>query len=86
MNPNIRNCVTLNAKSFWLDLDISTLEKRLVKSKTRPLLINKNIRLNLEKIYKERKNIYSLANYRIDCNKLTVDLITKKIITLYENN
>ena len=86
MNPNIRNCVTLNAKSFWLDLDISTLEKRLVKSKTRPLLINKNIRLNLEKIYKDRKNIYSLANYRIDCNKLTVDLITKKIITLYENN
>jgi len=86
MNPNIRNCVTLNAKSFWLDLDIGTLEKRLVKSKTRPLLINKNIRLNLEKIYKDRKNIYSLANYRIDCNKLTADLITKKIITLYENN
>jgi len=80
MNPNIRNCVTLNAKSFWLDLDMSTLEKRLVKSKKRPLLINKNIRLDLEKIYKERKNIYSLANYWIDCNKLTTDLITKKII------
>jgi len=86
MNAKIRDCVTLNAKSFWLHLDTDLLEKRLVNSKKRPLLVNKNIRINLEKIYKERKSTYSLANYKIDCNNLTPNLIQKKIITLYEND
>ena len=86
MNTKIRDCVILNTKSFWLYLDINLLEKRLVESKRRPLLNNKNIRIDLEKIYKERKNTYSLANHKIDCDNLNTDLITKKIIALYENN
>ena len=87
MNPRTRNHVLSNSKSFWLDLDLTLLEKRLIKSRTRrPLLNNINIRKTLEKIYKERKSTYALANYRIDCNNLTQDLITGKIIKLYENN
>ena len=86
MNAKIRDCVILNTKSFWLHLNINLLEKRLVGSKKRPLLNNKNIRLDLEKIYKERKTTYSLANHKIDCNNLNTNLITKKIIALYENN
>ena len=85
MNAEIRNCVILNTKSFWLHLNINLLEKRLVNSKKRPLLTNKKIRLDLEKIYEERKDTYSLANYKIDCDNLTTDLIKKKIIKLYEN-
>jgi len=86
MNPKIRDCVISNTKSYWLYLNLDLLEKRLINSRKRPLLINKNIRLDLEKIYNERKSTYSLANYKIDCNNLSTDLITKKIITLYENN
>ena len=86
MNPKIRDCVISNTKSYWLYLDLDLLEKRLINSRKRPLLINKNIRLDLEKIYNERKSTYSLANYKIDCNNLSTDLITKKIITLYEDN
>jgi shikimate kinase len=86
MNKKIRNYVISNTKSFWLHLDINLLEKRLINSKKRPLLVGRNIRLDLEKIYKDRKNIYSLANHKIDCNNLTAKSITKKIITLYENN
>ena len=86
MNAKIRECITLNSKSFWLHLDLSLLEKRLVNSKKRPLLNNKNIGIDLNKIYKERKATYSLADHKIDCNNLTTNLITKKIITLYENN
>ena len=86
MNAKIRNCVILNTKSFWLHLDANLLEKRLVNAKKRPLLNNKNIRIDLEKIYKERKTTYSLANHKINCNNLTTNLITKKIIFLYENN
>ena len=85
MNTKIRDYVILNTKSFWLHLDINLLEKRLVNSKKRPLLINKNIRINLEKIYKERKDTYSLADYKIDCNNLNTNLVTEKIITLYGN-
>ena len=86
MNPKIRDCVISNTKSYWLYLNLDLLEKRLINSRKRPLLINKNIRLDLEKIYNERKSTYSLANYKIDCNNLSTDLITKKIITLYEDN
>jgi len=86
MNAKIRSCVILNTKSFWLHLDTNLLEKRLVNAKKRPLLNNKNIRIDLEKIYKERKTTYSLANHKINCNNLTTNLITKKIIFLYENN
>ena len=86
MNPKIRDYIILHTKSFWLHLDINLLEKRLVKSKKRPLLINNNVKLDLERIYKKRKNIYALAKYKIDCNNLTADLIKKKIITLYEND
>ena len=86
MNAKIRDCAIEEGRSFWLKLDLSLLEKRLLNSKKRPLLVNKNIRLDLEKIYKKRKATYSLANYKIDCNNLTVKLIIKKIIKIYEND
>ena len=86
MNAKIRDSVILDTKSFWLHLDLNLLEKRLLGTKKRPLLINKNIRFDLERIYKERKDTYSLADYKIDCNDLTANSITKKIITLYEND
>ena len=86
MNPIIRKSILLNCESFWLDLDAALIEKRLIKSKKRPLLNNKNLKQILEKIYNERKNIYALANHKIDCNNLTTDLIINKIIKLYEND
>ena len=86
MNIKIRDFVLSNTKSFWLNLNVSLLTKRLINSKKRPLLNNKNINMTLEKIYNERKDTYSLANYKIDCNNLTTDLIVKKIIKLYEND
>ena len=86
MNAKIRDSVILDTKSFWLHLDLNLLEKRLLGTKKRPLLIHKNIRFDLERIYKERKDTYSLADYKIDCNDLTANSITKKIITLYEND
>ena len=86
MNSKIRKNILVNSESFWLDLDVKLIEKRLMKSKKRPLLNNKNLGIALEKIYIERKNIYARANYRIDCNRLNLNLITSKIIKLYANN
>ena len=86
MNKKIRKGILLNAKSFWLDLDLKLIEKRLIKSKKRPLLDKKNLKETLEKIYKERKSTYASANYRIDCEKLNAKSITNKIIKIYANH
>jgi shikimate kinase len=86
MNPRIRKQILLSSKSFWLDLDIESIEIRVKNLKKRPLLNTHNIKNTLEKIYKERKKTYELANYKINCNKLSANLIANKIIKLYGNN
>jgi len=86
MNSIIKKNVLSNCQSFWLDLDIDLLKKRLVKSRKRPLLNNENLKETLKKIYKERRITYAAANYRIKCNNLSKNLITDKIIKLYANN
>ena len=37
---------------------------------------------NIDKLINERKKIYSLANYMINCEKLTLNQISNKIIKL----
>ena len=86
MNSKIKKSILLNSVSFWLDLDIKTLEKRLKKSKKRPLLNEKNLGNSLKQIYKERENTYAAANYKINCSKLNINLTTDRIIKLYANN
>ena len=86
MNKKIRDYVLSHSKSFWLNINMPLLAKRLINSKKRPLLNNKNIKLTLEKIYSERRSVYSLANYKVDCNSLNTNLIVNKIAKLYEND
>ena len=85
VNSEIRRLVIKTCVSFWLDLHPKLIEKRVKNSKKRPLLNNNNLTETLEKIYYERKKIYSLANFKIDCNKMKLDLIVNKIINLYVN-
>jgi len=86
MNSTIRKTILLNCKSFWLHLDTKLIEKRIIKSKKRPLLNDNNLKQTLEKIYNDRKDIYATANYRIIGDRLNKNLITNKIIKLYANN
>ena len=84
MNKIIRNYVLKKCISIWLDVPINKLNDRIKKNIKRPLLDKKNNQLMLEKIYKERKNIYKLANHKIECGMLNKKNITKKIIEIYE--
>ena len=86
MNKKIRKGILLNAKSFWLDLDLKLIEKRLIKSKKRPLLNNENSKKILEKIYNKREKNYATADHKINCTGFSVKLITNKIIKIYANN
>ena len=86
INSKIRKKILSSCVCFWLDLDLKLIEKRLIKSKKRPLLNNKDLGKALEKIYNERKDTYAFANYRIKCDRLNINLTTGKIIKLYANS
>ena len=84
LNNNIRKNVKKLSTSFWLDVSIDELVKRLKNSNQRPLLHKKNIGDELKKIYFERKKIYNEADYRIKCKSLKPGEIVEKILNLYE--
>ena len=85
MNKNIRSLILKNSLSFWLDLNLKTINQRVKWNKKRPLLYEENTEKIIKKLYSERKNIYKLATYKINCDRLTRGDIVKKIIFFYEN-
>ena len=86
LNNSIRKSAKKLSTSFWLDVSIDKLIKRLKKNRKRPLLLKKNTNEEVKKIYFDRKKIYSEADYRIKCNSLKSEEIAKKIISLYEKS
>tara|TARA_B100001964_G_scaffold187260_1_gene208158 strand:- start:31 stop:552 length:522 start_codon:yes stop_codon:yes gene_type:complete len=84
INKTIRNNVLKNAISMWLDTDLKTLNKRIKWNKKRPLVNKKNNQKKINKLYSERKDIYKLADHKINCDKLNKENIAKKIIIFYE--
>ena len=86
MNKSIRNSVLKNSISFWLDLNLKTITLRVKWNKKRPLLNQQNAEEIIKKLYLKRKNIYKLAKYKINCNKMSKDEITEKIIFYYESH
>ena len=83
INDKIRKKVLSECVSVWLNVNLETIHERLKDSKKRPL-INRNNQKNIDKIFMERKKIYSLANYEINCDNLNVNQVSKKIIKIYE--
>ena len=84
IDKTIRDNILKNAVSIWLDADLKDLNKRIKWSNKRPLLSKENSQKKINKLYDKRKNIYKLANHRINCDKLSKENITKKIIIFYE--
>ena len=86
ITKNIRDKILKNCISVWLDINLETLIKRTKWNKKRPLINNskQSAEKVINELYKERRNIYKLANYKINCDNLTKESIVKKIISLYE--
>ena len=84
LNKTIRRNAKKFSTSFWLDVPVYELIKRLKKSSQRPLLFKKNIDETIKKIYFDRKKIYNEADFRIKCNSLKSREIVNKILELYE--
>ena len=85
VNERIRKYILTNHLSFWLDWDDLVLIKRIKGSKKRPLA-SKSTEQEIKAIINKRKKIYSKADFKINCNKLTKSEIVKKIIKTYEFN
>jgi len=85
INENIRKEVIKNNYSFWLHWDNFILLNRIKKNNKRPIALNSN-NIELVKLIEKRKKIYSKAQFKINCNKLTKTEIVKKILKLYEHN
>jgi shikimate kinase len=85
INSKIRKEILTNHLSFWLNWDVPILIERIKGSKKRPLAF-KSTDQEIKTIIKERSKIYSNAQFKINCNKLTKTEIVKKILKIYEHN
>ena len=83
LNKNIRKEILKNHVSFWLSWKNSTIINRILKSKKRPIAFN-STENDLKKMINERSSIYSEANFKINCETLTKNMIVKNVIELYE--
>ena len=83
INDKIRKKILTNHYSFWLYWEESVLIKRIKGSKKRPI-VSRLTDQEIKKIIKNRSKIYSNAQFKINCNKLTKTEIVKKIIKIYD--
>ena len=84
MKKTVRDRILKDSVSIWLDVNLKTLNKRVNWNKKRPLINEEDSQMKINQLYAERKNIYKMANYRINCNNLSKEDIANKIITFYE--
>ena len=85
INKNIRNQVLKNHLSFWLNWKNSTLINRIIKSKKRPIAFNSSIN-EIKKMIMDRSKMYSMADFKVNCENLSKNEIVNKIKDIYEKN
>jgi len=85
INNEIRQKVLSSCVSVWLKVDLDKLIKRYNKNDRRPLLDKKKLNSDVKRIYQSRKKIYSLANFKINCDNIDKIKIVQKILNFYEN-
>jgi len=85
INEKIRKEVLKNNFSFWLNCTTQTLLNRIKNNKKRPIAFNLS-NDKLTELIAERAKIYSKAQFKINCYKLTKTEIVNKILKIYESN
>ena len=84
INNIIRENIKKNCFSVWIKLNINKIFERTKNNQKRPLLKD-NSKEELVGLYNQRKDIYSLADYTIDCNDKDKNKIVEEIKKFYEN-
>jgi shikimate kinase len=83
INEKIRNEILKTHLSFWLNWSEHILLERIENSKKRPLAFGSS-RQEIKQLIKKRSKIYSEAQFKISCNKLSKNEIVKEVIKIYE--
>ena len=83
LNEKIRSKILKNDISIWLKWNKYTLISRLKKSRKRPITYNLSKR-DLANLIENRSKLYSVAEFKINCDRLTKYEILKKILKIYE--
>nr|MBT6354124.1 shikimate kinase [Pelagibacteraceae bacterium] len=78
-NKNIRKLIKKNSYNIYLQVKIDILVKRLKNSKSRPLIINKDLNIILNELMEKRIKFYQKADLIID-NQNSLNESVKKII------
>ena len=85
LNKKIREIVLKKSTSVWIDVDISTIIKRMKISKNiRPKLDYKDLKSSITAILAKRSPIYQLANIRIKATNISKKKIANEIKKKYE--
>ena len=85
INQKVREEIKKTCLSVWLDLPPEKIFDRIKQKKGRPLLMNAKSTKDVENIYLNRKKIYALADYRLDCVSKSAENIVNEIEKIYEN-
>ena len=83
LNDKIRKEINNNSISIWLKWSEEILISRIKNSKKRPkaYLLKEE---QLANLIKDRSEIYSKADYKINCDSLKKNEISDKILKIYE--
>jgi len=85
LNKKIREMVLKKSISVWIDVDISTIIKRMSISKSiRPMLNYKDLKKSITAILLKRSPIYQLANIKIKATSIGKKKIANEIKKKYE--
>ena len=85
LNNEIRNSIKLHSYNVYLEVNTETLNQRLINSKKRPLINNKNTKETLNQLIKKREKFYKEADLIIK-NELTIKNAINNIINSLKNN
>jgi shikimate kinase len=81
MNPKNRESLGKSGILVCLTARMGTLLERLKDDPTRPLLSGEDLEHKVERLMKERQDIYSLCPVQIDTDGKTMAQVAQEIIT-----
>ena len=82
LNKDVRMNIIKRTTSFWLNWKNDTLIDRIAGSRKRPKVQNLTTK-ELNDMINKRAIIYKEAKYKIECDDLNKNEISKKILSLY---
>ena len=83
LNVNIRKETLSKCITIWLNWNNLTILKRIAKSKKRPIAFGSS-NSEIIQMISYRSKVYALSKYKINCEKLSKNMIVKKILKIYE--